>query len=491
MARNERGYLLIGVMLLTFIALVLTAGMLQMSATNTKTRALVKTQAEYYYEAEETLNRAVAWLQANSKNLVGAFVAANFANNFDLRTAPATGANEGEFFKVPSMVAIKGGANSPMLSNNEFFGEAAFPATKNIDTGAAFDAVSAFRSADLGKANARAVVIWARATNGDYAPIFRVDAVTGNNPDRGAHTFTYVYSKLETSSPTGGKDGIGFFTQTLPLTTKTGNNRCDSYAWTYTSGSGWSKGAPRANCIVASNSTISLEGRISGDALSNVSNGVSVNRPKGEVSGTICGSSGCHSHSISALSTWSDTCSTASQGNKTITGIVQLGSGSQLSQQCWDTITIEPNATLVLTDTDNVYRFRQLLFQNNSNSKLQFPLIEPGKHVELFVDNLANGTINGNQFVNTNNAPKTVKINITSDQEFKMNGTADINAHIFAPLSKVEHLGTFNYHGAIEASGFAVTGNGTFNYDEGINEPLAPTVSDMKLSLKKASQRYR
>lgn len=126
-----------------------------------------------------------------------------------------------------------------------------------------------------------------------------------------------------------------FFTQGAPLTTKTGNNRCDSYEFTYNAGA-WSKGAPRSNCIVASNSTIFLESRISGNALSNISNGVTVDRPKGEVSGTICAASNCHTHSVAPFPSWAETCAGSSKGNITIVGAVTLSSGPNLSDQCWE-----------------------------------------------------------------------------------------------------------------------------------------------------------
>jgi hypothetical protein len=490
MKNNQRGYVVLGVIFITFIALVVSGGMLMLSATNTKTRALVKTQAEYYYEAEETLNKTVAWLQANSESLVTAFNASNFAGNFDVDSTPSVGANEGQFFQVPTMVKINGTSNSAMLSNNDFFGQSAFPTSTNAATGASFDAATAFASADLGKANARAVIMWAREANGNYEPIFRVDAVTGNNPDRGAHTFTYVYSKLETTPSSAGGDGIGFFSQTLPLTTKNGNNRCDSYEWSYAGGI-WTKGAPKSNCIVASNSTITLEGRISGNALSKINNGVTVNRPKGEVSGTKCGGSTCHNHSLTPFPTWAVTCGASSQGSITVNGNLTLTSGSTLAQQCWENVIVMSNSRLTLTDTTNPYRFKTLAFRNAGNAVLATPIITPGHKVTIYADNFDGGTVNGSQLYNVNNAPRTLVINITSALDVKLNGNAEMHTHFVAPLAYVELLGTFNYHGGIEAARFAVTGNGTFNYDEGIGDPGFPEATDMAFSMKKASQRYR
>ena len=111
------------------------------------------------------------------------------------------------------------------LCRIEFFGESSFPASTNIDTGAAFDAAAEFLNADLGNANARAVVMWARSTDGNFEPIFRVDAVTGNNPDRGVHSFTYVYSQLVAEPSTGPATSVGFYTEDDTLRTKTGNNK--------------------------------------------------------------------------------------------------------------------------------------------------------------------------------------------------------------------------------------------------------------------------
>lgn len=490
MKRNETGYVILGVLFVTFIALLLSSGMLELAATNTKTRALVKTQAEYYYEAEETLNKTVAWLQANSKNLVTAFTSANFNSNFDISSSPTLGDNEGEFFQVPTMVKMGGSNHSVMLSNNAFFGQSSFPTTTNISTNASFDPVTAFQNADLGSANARAIIVWARETDGNYEPIFRVDAVTGNNPDRGAHTFTYVYSKLEASPGAGGGDGIGFFTQGAPLTTKVGNNRCDSYEFTYNSGA-WSKGAPRSNCIVASNSTIFLESRISGNALSNVANGVTVDRPKGEVSGTICEAANCHTHSLAPFPSWTDTCASSSKGSVTIVGAATLTSGPNLTDQCWENVIVESNSTLTLTDTSNPYRFKTLAFRNNGNAVLTIPTLAPGHKVTIYTDNFDGGSVNGQQMFNTNNAPRCLQINITSNQDIKLNGNADMYVQLIAPTAYVELLGNFDFYGSIEAWRYAVTGNGTFNYDEGIGSPGTPVVTDMTFAIKKASQRYR
>ena len=86
--------------------MLIAAGMLNSSKATAKTRAIVKTRSNYYYNVERTLNNAVNWLQANSKNLAGGFRTADFEASFEL-AAPSEADNEGVFFKTPTMIKIK------------------------------------------------------------------------------------------------------------------------------------------------------------------------------------------------------------------------------------------------------------------------------------------------------------------------------------------------------------------------------------------------
>ena len=203
---QDGGYAMLGVLFLLILGGIISAGLITSSGTAIKTSALVKVRSDRFYEVEETINKVVNWLQTNSKNIVTAFDSNHFSTNFTIGD-PSEGSNEGHQFNVPSMVKMRGTTNSVMLSNNSFFGTSAFPATTNVDSGAAFNAIHSFQTADFGKANARIVLMWARSTSGNYEPIFRIDAVTGNNPDRGVHTYTYVHSTLTTRG--GGNGGYG------------------------------------------------------------------------------------------------------------------------------------------------------------------------------------------------------------------------------------------------------------------------------------------
>ncbi|MCB0359875.1 MAG: hypothetical protein KDD44_09570 [Bdellovibrionales bacterium] len=477
--KNQTGYALLGVLIFIALGLVVTAGMLDSATTNMKTRSFVKTRSDQYYEVEATLNKVVSWLQANSKYLVTAFEATNFTSNFDLGS-PSLGDNEGEFFGVPTMVKLAGTNNSAMLSNNAFFGTAAFPTTEHIDTHASFDPVSEFQNADLGTANARVVLMWARESAGSYEPIFRIDVVTGNNPDRGVHSYSFVYSSL-----VGGSAPPGFFGQDFTIL-QTPNNDCWSYQYSYNAGSGtWNKGAPRANCPVASNGPINISSKVNGTAATLQDDGISLDPPGGDVSGTKCTGSSCHSYTLPVLGTWASYCP-VHNGNVTITSNTTWNSGG-----CWQDVDIDNNRTLTLTDTTAPYYFRNLI-HNGNKAKIAFGPIPDGETIEIYVEGVqmnAAGHINGNKIVNGNNAPHQVIWHYLSGGTLNLEGTTDMSALIIAPSAKVEVQGNFEYYGGILAKQLYVSGNAQLYYDEALG--LSSAVTDLNFTLRKASVRYR
>ncbi len=476
---HESGYALLGVLVLLMLGLIVTAGMLDSATTNTKTRALVKTRATYYYEVEETLNKTVAWMQENSKNLVGAFTAANFNTNFDLG-APALGSNEGQHFGVYSMVKMAGSTSSVMLSNNSFFGTSAFPATQNIDTAASFDAVTEFANADLGNANARVILIWARETDGNFEPVFRVDVVTANNPDRGVHSFSYIYTTLSAAA-----GSVGFYGETS-LNFQTPNNDCYSYRYTYDAGTNtWSKGAPRSNCPVASDGPIDISSDIYGTAKTLTDSGISLNPPGGDVSGTTCEGSSCHTHTLPTVNTWSGYCPGVTT-DPTIGSDTTWNSGG-----CWRDVTINNKKKLTLTDYNNPYYFKTLSYGGNQ-AELAFGTIPQGEKIRIYVENIdANGSshINGKKYINANNAPHQVELYYLGTDTLQLNGTVEMSSVIYAPNASVIVNGNFNFYGGIHALQLEISGNARVNYDE--TEATLSSLNDMKFALKKASQRYR
>ncbi len=476
-ARKDKGFVLLGVLILLSLALLITSGMLDSAATNSKTRALVNTQSAYYYEVEETMNRVVAWLQENSKNMVKAFDKDHFPNNFQLSASPTLGSNEGEHFGVPTLVKLKSDiSKSAMLSNNDFFGVPAFPESQNIDTGASFDAIQAFRDANIGPANARILLVWARETDGHFEPIFRVDVVTGNNPDRGVHSFSYIYSHLVMTAA-----DLGFYGRDW-VTFNTPNNDCFSYLYTL-SGSTWSKGAPRSNCPVGSNGPINISSDINGTAKTLLSEGINLLPPGGNVSGSTCEGPGCHSYTLPVFGDWDSYCAAANNGDLRVSADTTLDEGG-----CWRDVGIDNKKTLYLTDTENPYYFRMLDFRANF-AKFSPGAVPQGKEVTIYVETISNNAINGNQFYNAASAPHQLKINYIGTAPLKLNGTAALNAFLVAPKVQVTVNGNFNYYGGIKAMSLLFSGNCRPNYDE--SGTAVPALQDMTFSLKKASQRYR
>jgi hypothetical protein len=377
---------------------------------------------------------------------------------------------------VPTLVKVKGTNNSAILSNNTFFGTPQFPTTTNIETGAAFNPITSFNGASLGTAHARVVLVWARHTEGAYEPVFRIDVITGNNPDRGVHSFSYVYSTLVTTEGT-----VGFYGKNKLLFASP-NNDCYSYVFTGSEGA-WVKGAPRSNCPVASDSAMDLSCKINGTAKTLLDDGIALTKPSGEVSGTTCDGAGCHSYVFPTFNTWDGYC----PGNTVDRTISTDGT---LAGGCYRTVSINASKTLTLTDSDNAYYIKTLNWAGN-NAVLNFANIPADKKINIYVQNFVVNSdhVNGNRLVNTNNKPHQLQINYLGTDELFLNGTASIRANITAPYAPVTVDGDFNYNGGIQALTLEFNGRARPMYDEGIGAP--PVLKDLKFALKKASQRYR
>ena len=478
--KSQEGFMLISVIVLMALSLLMATGMVNTKATEAKIRVAGNEQTRNYQDVEDTMSKTVAWLQTNSNNIVGAFLSSNFTSNFDI-TAPSAGTNESSYFSVPTLVKMHGTTNSVMLSNNALFGTSAFPTTTNIVTGAAFNATTAFAAANLGNANTRIVLVWAKSTAGHYQPIFRVDTITGNSPDRGVHSFTFIYSTLATSA-----GGAAFYSATSPFVTNTGNNQCYSHAWTYSSGA-WSSGAQRSNCVLASNTNISVGANVGGSVLAR-----GAVTGSGSVSGTVCKNSvACHSLSLPTFDSWTTACGSAPIRDLSIGSNTTLSSPGNLpSQNCWRDVNIASNRTLTLNSTTFPYRFRNITFQNQSNARLAFANAASGSYYTVYVENFGGQHINGNKMFNTNNAPNQLRLNITGAGAYTMNGTAVIRADIKAPLATFNLLGNFNFYGGIQAVGITMTGNARIYADEALSSG-SPTITGISFAQTKASQRYR
>ena len=415
--KNSKGHVLIGVFFMVALSLVTASGLLTSSSINIKTRATVNKQTDYYYDAETVLNNVVAWLQAHSKSLVYPFQPDQFAASFDLG-APAIGNNEGAFFNTPTLVKMKNSNNSVILSTDDDFGIPSFPSTQHISSGTSFDAVSEFRNADFGgNSNARVVLIWARFTDGHYEPIYRIDVITGNNPDRGVHSFSYVYTALAVSDMDGGFYGRDSFSTGSP------NNNCSSYMYMH-DGASWIRGAARGNCSVASNGPIKLKSVINGSAATLQENGIDYLPPSGSVvpPNNVCSGPGCHTISMPSFETWEDHCGGSNKGDLTVTS-TNYGlnpSDSTPTEYCWRDITINPNRSMILSTTDDisVYRIRNLDIANNG--RIFFPNLEPGKKITLYVENFNGGEVYGKKGFNTKKVAHQLEVKIKGGGGIKL-----------------------------------------------------------------------
>lgn len=483
--QEESGYTLVAVVVVTAFCLILTGAMLQYSGNSSRIRTITTSNTKNYYEVEKTINSVTAWMQQNSKNLVNAFNSTNFSTNFDMG-APSIGDNVGSSFQVPTLIKMKGTNHSVQLTNNSFFGTSYFPTTTNIDTSASFNAVSAFTSQNFGNVAIRVLVVWARSTDGHYQPVFRIDAITGSDPQRGVHGINFVRSDLVFST----SGGLGYYSDLGDFQTSTPNNTCNSFQWTWNAGtSTWTRGASRTNCYLYGKDDMTFKGKIWGNVLTRKSGGLDA-PSQANISGTKCQGTSCHSYTLPPQTPWATSCSGGNQGNVTAGTPTNLSSGSTRNLQCWDTITIGSNKTLNISNPDYPYYIKTLTFQNNSNSKLTFTTVGPGKKYTLYVNSFAGGSFNGNQFAATNLAPNQVELNITADGTLTMNGTAIIHGVINTTANFTVTLnGNFAFYGAIRSNAISVIGNAIFNYDEALGS--GSTLSDLQFSLYKASQRYR
>lgn len=485
--KSQNGYLIVGVLVIMGICLLISANLLQSSSSSTSTRRVVKKNTENFYLVEKSINKVTAWLQVNSKNIVKAFDSTNFPLNFDLGS-PVAGTNTGSF-QIPTLVKMKGTTNSVQLTNSSYFGTSAFPNTTNIDTGAAYNAVNAFNSADFGSGvNVRLLMIWALATDGHYEPIFRVDAVTGGStPEYGVHGINFIKSSLIASN------GVAGYYAEKEIGTGTPNNVCRSYQYTWNgTTSTWTRGAARSNCIITSPKEVWLRSAIQGNVYVNTTAGITLDTG-GSVSGTMCQAPGCFSYTLPTLSTWTTSCGGVGT-NITATGTsaspTNITAGATMASRCYNTITIPSNKTVRFTTPNVPYYIKAITPQNNSNSRITFSTVGPGNKYILYVDNFTGGQLNGNQFVGTNLAPHQLEIYLTNTTDFTLNGTATMNG-VFTGTTATRFFpnGNFSFFGALRGNVIDVLGNSVLGYDEALGG--APALSDINFTLYKASQRYR
>jgi hypothetical protein len=505
---GTRGNSMISLMAIMTISLAVVSGLLGDSASTAKAKAITDDRSDQFYEVEHAIGSVGAWLQSHSSDIIGAFVDANYATNFS-EGAPSVGANDTGEFTLLTKLKMAGTSDSVLLTNDDSFGESAFPATTNIKTGAAFDAVSAFESTfskESGATNVsvRATLVWAENANSNgYAPIFRVDALTGSNPNKGVHSYAYAVSQLitQTTPPVTATqyDNMGFFGRDVFAVKRS----CWSYNWAI-SGGVWVQGTKASNCSVGSNAAFTREHNqalINGIARTNSSDNDAI--PDGFVTGQTCAGAGCHNYALPAYPNWTVLCS----GLPTVANAPASPSrGVCYTNATGVTLKALDSATAPSGDS----RLDSYLFKNVNGSMTvanttvlgASAITKTGIHpLVVYVDRFnspSTDKITGNTVINNTLAPYQFDLRYVGSTAFSDQGNVTLRAMLTAPNVTVTLTGNSSIYGALRAAGIENQGSGEFYYDENIGPASSeviisggvPEVTGANFSLNKASLHY-
>ncbi|WKZ56853.1 MAG: hypothetical protein QY326_08975 [Bdellovibrionota bacterium] len=493
--QQERGYILVGVIVLIALSLLIVSTSLDISSTDTRAMAAQRTRAENYYSAEASLNRAASWLRDNSTSLALMFSRTNFYSHFD-RVPPSAGTNDLSDNPVPSELRIIGTDNAPILSSSSILANSAFPETTDALTGDDFSPTTVFQSATLGDSLVRITLVDAipidptkdfgdpdlgnPVPETDFHPVYRIDSMM--NETQGAHVSAYLIGALVIDS------GLGFFGRDYLEF----RQPCDSYQ---SNAGPYSDTSKRANCAVGShgemrihdNEAVYGSGRTTGAILTDSPWGGDVCADFScTTQGTTCQGPTCLVPGLPTYSSWEDLCP-VNQGNVTINASQELTvAGNDPSQRCWATITVNNNKVLTLSSTNYSYFIHTFNIANNG--RINFAPNPSTGTINLYVRKFEGDTFNGNQVYNINNKPYQLRIHYLGTDDLTMNGTADMNAFVVAPYAGVTVSGNFTFAGGIKATDLTMTGSGDVHYDESGD---VATVSDSTYSLRNVSERYR
>jgi hypothetical protein len=509
--KNERAFIILGMIFLLALSSIIMATALRTSATSVQTTYTAKARLDSYYASEDSLNRAIAWLRDSSANMGTPFSRDNFYNLFD-KTSPSAGDNEigTSGFSVPTKIKFRGTSNSAILSNSTVIGSSLFPDgefTNGAEAiiGSLFETTDEFAAGNFGSAVVRITLVDVianepakdygdpddgfAAPETDFHPVYRIDAM--NATDQGSHVFAYLRGQLQM----GG--GFGFYGRDYVDMRQT----CDSYS--SLSGT-YDPSTPNANCGVGSWGTVSIHDQETLWGSVQTTGSITASSPYGgdvcadfitgcPNPGTVCEGSDCSVPGLPDYDTWEEYCPTNQGtfnggGNDYAGAVVKTVAGDQPIQKCWSEFTIGNGKHVKLTTTTQPYFFETLNL-GNTNSRLYLEPIPATGTIEIYVKNIGtNDTLNGNLFVANTIRPTQLRIHYLGTDQLTLNGTAAINAFITSPNAPVQVSGTFDYYGGIRATGLTMTGTGNLHYDESGNDVF---ISDVRYKVRKFGQHYR
>lgn len=495
--QQQGGYITVGVLILLGVAAIVMASNLNISTSNAFAVRATKMRAVEFYDAEESLNKALTWLRVNSTGLTSVFSRSDFYTKFD-RTVPSVGSNDTGDFKYPTKIKLQGSQNSAIPSNSSLLASGVFPATVDTVTNAAFNPQSIFPSASLGNDLIRITLVDAVPVDPtkdygdpdlgnpppatDFNPIYRIDSMRAQ--DRGGHIYAYVVGALVFDY------GVGFFGRDQFEMRQT----CDSYL---SNAGSYSSASRRPNCTTGSEGPLQIHQAEILFGTARTKGVISGGTPWGglvcatfqagcPVRGLTCQGTGCSVPALPTYNAWATYCPTE-QADVSYSSATTLSvPGNSSNQRCWNKVTVGNNTTVTLNTTTYSYFIEELSIANNGQVK--FAPNPANGTINLYVKKFTGDSFNGNQVFNSSTKPYQLRIHYLGTDDLTLNGTAAMSAFMVAPYASVTVSGNFSYFGGIKAKELHLTGSGDVHYDE--SGEIA-TLSDVQYKARNVVARYR
>ena len=485
-ATNQKGYILLGVLILVALSSIAAVTSMDRARTHIKTTDSVKKRARRFYKTEESINKALSWMRTNSKYLANAFSRDYYYDTMDFN-APAYGANDLTYFRVPSRLFYQGSTASIMFSSSYSIGYAVFPTAYHLDTGAMKNLPADFYSSDLGDANVRATFISTRPLysgrdygdpdSGNHEPetdfhhVIRLDAMEA--VDRGAHSYAYLISDMHLEEPGGyfGRDYIEL------------NRDCDS--WRSTGANPYrvyDASYKEPNCVITSHGEVRIKSgkRVNGSVSTTGTINVGVGWG-GNICGTfgiacgvpgeVCEDPSCDVDGLPLYDTWATYCPTDQGDYKQAlmtTGTLTTASDAA-ADKCWNLVQVRtPSAITSLTSSEYPYFFKTLDLGTAGRLEIN-PTHATGIveiYVEKFTGNLGpepcitcapvmayDNELNSQRFINMLGDPKRVIVHYLGTDDITLNGSLAHQMFLIAPYANVTVAASADYQGGLRATG--------------------------------------
>lgn len=472
---SDAGYSLVAFIILLALSAIVVAGSQKLQSADSRTIATSALRSTHYYQSESGVGTAVSWLRDESQNIVSPFSRENFYSVFT-QGAPSVGDNDNSMFSIPTKIKSIGTNDSILLTSDSSLGVSNFPASQNLASGAAFDAVADFAATSFADALVRVTLVDARpidpgkdygpppnpAPETDFYPIYRIDAMT--NLDQGSHVYGYVMGSLFYV------DTVGFYGRDFVDV----RQDCKSYPFT---NANVNVSALNAHCPVGSNGWVAMQNnaevygsvRTNGSITNNPDHVCADLTPGCPNKGKKCEGSECSVPGLPTYESWETHCAGGNLGNVVVpsNGAVVLTAGTNPNQHCWDSVTINNKGKLTLQTTTNPYWIRTLnISGGNPQTQLRVVPSPASGTVRLFLKTVVGDSLNGNQAVNPTSRPSQFRLYYLGSNDLTINGNSSVGMALVAPNAGVTVSGSADFNGGIMATHLTLTGSANVYYDE-------------------------